>query len=100
MCEQDDNYYYTTTQALLSNDFIRTEVFSSHQSRDGVLRDYCDGMWFKKNEIFLRHPNALQIILYYDDIEVANPLGAKAGVHKLGKQFSLHVHSECMYTVR
>ena len=39
--------------------------------------------------IFSTHSDALQLILYYDDIEVANPLGSRAGNHKLG---TLHAH--------
>lgn len=30
-------------------------------------------------------PQALQIIMYHDDVEVCNPLGSYRGVHKLGK---------------
>lgn len=37
--------------------------------------------------MFSAHPLALQFVIYYDDIEVANPLGAKAGFHKLGTMF-------------
>ena len=49
------------------------------------MRDICDGQWIKQHVVFTAHPNALQFLIYYDDIEVANPLGAKAGAHKLGK---------------
>lgn len=35
-------------------------------------------------EIISVHMNALAFVLYYDDIEVANPLGSRAGTHKLG----------------
>ena len=30
------------------------------------------------------HPTALLIFLYYDDVEVCNPLGSSKGKHKLG----------------
>ena len=29
-------------------------------------------------------PTALQLFLYYDEVELANPLGSKTGKHKLG----------------
>ena len=35
--------------------------------------------------LFRAHPDALQLIIYFDEIEVCNPLGSHAGVHKLGK---------------
>ena len=52
---------------------------------DGYLSDYCDGYFFKNHQIFGTRPNALQIILYFDELEVCNPLGSHSGVHKLGK---------------
>jgi len=33
---------------------------------------------------FSQQRHALQILLYYDDFETANPLGSKKGIHKLG----------------
>lgn len=53
-------------------------------SKDGRLRDYCDGKQFKDHPIFSSEPNALQIQLYYDDIDVCNPIGSKSVIHKLG----------------
>jgi hypothetical protein len=35
--------------------------------------------------LFSRDPTALQLMLYYDEVEIANPLGSKAGKHKLGR---------------
>jgi len=52
------------------------------------MMDFCDGEFFKQHPVFRKHPTALQIIIYYDDIEVANPLGSKAGTHKLGKLYA------------
>ena len=75
-------------QALLSNPSVRQEVCCSHHSTDGVLRDFCDANFVKTHPVFKTHPDALQFILFYDDIEVANPLGAKAGIHKLGTSYS------------
>ena len=65
------------------------------------MRDLCDGDEFKhgKHPLFSVNLKAIQIILYYDDFKVANPLGAKAVVHKIGHyQFSLknkHVLYSC-----
>ena len=56
------------------------------QRIDGLLGDYCDGTDFQNHELFVEHPKSLQINIYYDDVEVANPLGSKAKVHKLGFQ--------------
>ena len=40
---------------------------------------------FKTHPLFSVCPTALQIFLYYDDVEVCNPLGANVKKHKLGK---------------
>ena len=48
------------------------------------MRDYCDGSLFAKHPLFSTDPCALQIILYYDDIDVCNPIGSKSTIHKLG----------------
>ena len=63
---------------------VSQEIFQQHNSTDGVMRDFCDAYYMKSHPIFSSYRNALQFILFYDDIEIANPLGAKAGVHKLG----------------
>ena len=68
-------------QALLSNPSVRQEVCCSHHSTDGVLQDFCDANFVRAHPVFKTHSDALQFILFY---EVANPLGANAGIHKLG----------------
>lgn len=37
-----------------------------------------------KHPLFSCDPHALQIIAYYDELEVVNPLGSHVKVHKLG----------------
>ena len=49
------------------------------------MQDYCDSPSFKEHPLYKDEPNALQIQLYYDDVEVVNPLGGNTKVHKLGK---------------
>ncbi len=50
----------------------------------GFYRDVNDGFYFRNHSLFSQQEHALQIQLYYDDSETANPLGSKKGVHKLG----------------
>lgn len=52
----------------------------------GKLADYCDGTIFSTHPLFKAKQTALQICLYYDDVEVCNPLGSSRGKHKLGIQ--------------
>ena len=48
-----------------------------------ILKDYCDGEAFKK--LFQSARGALQLLLYYDDLEICKPLGSKRTVHKIGR---------------
>ena len=50
---------------------------------DGLLRDFHDGQFCKEHNFF-SNPQNLQLLLYVDKCEVANPLGSKAGLHKIG----------------
>jgi hypothetical protein len=56
------------------------------------MRNFCDGELFEAGHhpLFSINDRAIQIILYYDDFEVANPLGSKATLHKLGMYCSKH----------
>ncbi len=48
------------------------------------IEDFCDGSYFQSHPLFSKHPSALQIQVYYDEFETANPLGSKRGIHKVG----------------
>ena len=62
-------------QNLLSMPEIEFHVANSHFSKTDTFYDICDGVSFRSSNIFKQNPNALQIILYMDDIEVVNPIG-------------------------
>lgn len=69
-----------------------TQINNPHFSKDGNMRDYCDSPSFKEHALFRDDLNALQIQLYYDDLEVVNPLGGNTKVHKLGRQYGTKQH--------
>jgi len=58
---------------------------NSHCQANDVIGDYCDGENYKTMRLFNDDPCALQIQLFYDELEICNPLGSKAKKHKLGK---------------
>lgn len=72
----------------------------SHKRFDGVIADVCDGELFQKHPLFQQHENALQLLAYFDEIEVCNPLAGHAGVHKLGMinaiNFIIHLQVCCI----
>ena len=59
------------------------EYFTFEKGVDGeMLRDVHDGYVFKSNTLF-QQQKALQILLYEDSFEVANPLGSAQTKHKV-----------------
>ena len=76
-----------TLQELLKNDELRAEVETIHQRHDSFLNDFCDGFFVKEHPLFSLDSNALQIIAYFDELEVTNPIGSYVNTHKLGCLF-------------
>ena len=52
-----------------------------------LQEDFCDGKLFREHPLFSSDPFALQIIAYFDELEVCNPLGSHIKRHKLGIVF-------------
>lgn len=55
---------------------------------DGLIGDYCDGHFITGNSYFQDVPNALQLVMYYDEVETCDVLASHRGVHKLGIVFT------------
>ena len=61
------------------------KINAGHQhSSAGLLSDYCDGKAFKHHSLFKDNSNSLQIIFYFDEVELCNPLGSYRKKHKIG----------------
>jgi hypothetical protein len=56
-------------------------------SKDALSKDG-DGDYYNEHPLFKEDPTALQVYLYYDELESCNALESKTKKHKLGK---------CMY---
>lgn len=60
---------------------------------DGYLKSFLDGdLWKEKKKKFVntsKKGTILPFMHYYDDFETCNPLGSKAGLHKLGGNYSV-----------
>ncbi|KAJ8050217.1 hypothetical protein HOLleu_03331 [Holothuria leucospilota] len=78
-------FQYIPLHALLkcvleSKGFMQTVL---HSRGDGVMRDFCDGEFCQQHDFFSDSRN-IKLLLYVDECEIANPLGSKAGLHKIG----------------
>ena len=69
-------------QLLLS----QTEIWHYYRnpvySMDEMTRDICDSNAFKANPLYLQNKPFLQLILYFDDLEIQNPLRSNQ-IHKV-----------------
>ena len=50
---------------------------------DGNMEDICDGNHFREHPLFSTDPSTLQLIIFYDELELCNPLGTHVKKHKL-----------------
>ena len=49
------------------------------------MSDFCDGELYHMHPLFSSDEQALQLLFYNDDIEICNPLGSRAKIHKMCK---------------
>ncbi|XP_049514080.1 uncharacterized protein LOC125941158 [Dermacentor silvarum] len=76
--------YYVPLRQLLANLLRHPEAAQYllrpiSSSGDGYLRDFNDGMRFRSHALFKEKRNALGLLVYCDDVEMANSLGMKRG---------------------
>ena len=81
-------FYYipilSTLKQVLSREDVLDHISATHHADGRLLNDFCDGQEFREHPLFTSDLSALQIIAYYDDIKVCNPLGSSSKKHKLG----------------
>ena len=93
MVERFDSFQYVplhdTLKVLLNDSSIMEEIFESSKRvhSNGFIEDFCDGSVFKSHPLFSVDHLALQLIAYFDELELCNPLGSHVKQHKLGIVF-------------
>lgn len=60
------------------------QIEHGHSMPEGKIRDFCDGSLFNNHPLFSANSKALQIMTYFDEFEVCDPLGSKASKHQMG----------------
>ncbi len=51
------------------------------------MRDMCDGSIFQLHPCFSSDNKTIQVLAYFDEIELCNPLGSSSKIHKVGCLF-------------
>lgn len=73
-----------TLEFIFRNEEVCCQINKSHSMNPSLYQDFSDGKYYKHHPLFSKYKNALQIQVYYDNFETANPLRSKQGIHKLG----------------
>ena len=69
---------------LFKLDYVKEQFLNPENvCNDCTLKDYYHGALFKQNCFFSPHENTIDLILYQDAFEIANPLGPAKTCHKL-----------------
>ena len=63
---------------------------------EDCIADACDGQIFKEHPLFSNNPLAFQLFIYFDEVEVCNPIGHARGIHKLG-QYTIELLLQVLY---
>ncbi|XP_045210242.2 uncharacterized protein LOC123561730 [Mercenaria mercenaria] len=86
---REENFAYFPMNKSLEQFFQNSRLFeiatcARTPNNNGFYNVLSGGSIFINNALFHTNSNALQIILYFDDLEICNPMNKKAGSHKLG----------------
>ena len=75
--------FYQSLNQLIELPEVWNYIQNPHYSQNEYLYDICDGDYIGNNPLFQEHPEALQVMLNTDDLEIVNPLGCHVKKHKL-----------------
>jgi hypothetical protein len=74
--------------------FSQVESYLKSEPSDGLICDFKDAALWKTHPLRLKYEHCddtlvIPVFDFYDDIEVANPLGSHATIHKLGAKYTI-----------
>ena len=82
---ESSRYHYVpiaqSLEALVSDETVEKQFLNPIQQTPGVLNDYTDGHLISMSNVTVG--NAIDLILFQDSFEPANPLGAAKSKHKV-----------------
>ena len=91
----NEEYHYVpmlkSLSSMLNNNYLKNEYFKNKPNTDpSKILDFRDSLKYKTNPLFQNNPHSVQIRLYIDDFNLANPLGdAKNKLKYTGVYFRL-----------
>lgn len=73
-----------TLESIIRNQNLRFQIDNEpNNTNSESITSFRDTNTYKNSTFFQSHPNAIRINLYYDDIEICNPIGSRSSFHKL-----------------
>jgi len=85
---------------LLSCPEVLTEVQHCSESDDDFCYDTCDGDFIRSHRLYADDRNFLQFLLFCDDLELCNPIGAHTKIHKITVWYWLLLNIPPVYRSR
>lgn len=81
------SYQYVPLRASLKllledKSFLKQKCSDPYHHQEGLIQDVRDGECYRSSPYFSQHPEAVGIILFQDELEIVNPLGAGKTKHK------------------
>ena len=75
----------TKSLKLLLEDqtYIKQKLEDPYNPEEDVIKDTRDGACFQENEFFQNNPDAVPLVVFQDELEICNPLGAAKTKHKI-----------------
>lgn len=80
------SYQYVPIRSSLSQLLNHEDVVEQilhPRYNENIIKDFSDGSFFQKSPVFGSSNNALCLILYFDEFEIVNPIGASRKKHKM-----------------
>ena len=73
-------YLLNHVQRIIINNYIKLQVENPHQILIvGLVGDYCDGKKFQDHSLYRTNPSALQLIIYYDELQGRRKMKSSRG---------------------
>lgn len=84
----NENFEYIpitrTLESIIQNQNLRDKIENEPNSINSEsISSFRDTTTYKNSAFFQSYPTAIRINLYYDDIEICNPIGSRSSFHKL-----------------
>lgn len=80
-----ENFQYVsileTLKLVRSKEEVMNHIRNLRPHDNGLISGYVDGNQYANHPLFSKYPDAFQLALYFDDVEIVNAEGSKCGIH-------------------